>query len=53
MMVLVGERPWFAKRRYHFLFALLGVNWRARDVLDEKSSYVQFTFEKYISSIKD
>ena len=52
MIVIAGQRPWYAQRRYHLLSALFGVNWRVRDLLDERSSYVQFTFEKQIQDIE-
>jgi len=51
MLVLTGNRPWYAMRRYHLLSALFGVNWRIRDLLDHKSAYAQFTFQKNVSDV--
>ena len=53
ILVIGGDiqRPWFAKKRYMVLSAMFGMNWRVRDILDEKSDCACYTFEKEVTDV--
>jgi hypothetical protein len=52
ILVISGARPWYSRRRYHMLAALFGMNWKVRNLLQSKSTFAQYTFEKHITDIK-
>ena len=45
------DRPNYAKRRYFFLSALIGMNWSFRRTFSKKTGFATYNLEKHIVEI--